>query len=170
MAERSEIERSGFTRNKKSMFLIIPIMLLFLVALALTVYFAVNQGAWEKLLSSGQQSGQEYAQAEQTGSGNLGPVVKLKEFVVNVTDGDRTRYLKAGVSLEAINSRTKNEIKQRKPQIRDAILFHASNKDYRELRDMQGKKQLQAEIQHKINSILQKGKVRQVFFTEFVIQ
>ncbi len=170
MAERTEIERAGFTRNKKSMFLIVPIVLLLGAALALTVYFAVDQGAWERLLGSTQRVGQQQAQAGQTGSSTLGPVIKLDDFVVNVTDGERTRYLKAGLSLEAINSRTKSEIKNRKPQIRDAILFHASNKSFRELRDLQGKKQLQAEIQHKINSILQSGKVRQVFFTEFVIQ
>jgi flagellar FliL protein len=171
MPEKSELE-SGIRRNRKSMFLIVPILLLFLAALILTLYIVINEGAWENLIGSGKSSAaQSYASAESSGDGgSLGPLIKLNNFVVNVTDGERTRYLKAGITLEGVNSQTKREIKQRKPQIRDAVLSHASNKNFRELRDLQGKQQLQAEIQHKINSILQRGKVRRVFFTEFVIQ
>jgi flagellar FliL protein len=56
------------------------------------------------------------------------------------------------------------------PQIRDAILLLVGNKTFEELQDLEGKKQLKAEIMSKINGILQTGKVKAIFFTEFVVQ
>ena len=56
------------------------------------------------------------------------------------------------------------------PQVRDAVLLLIGNKTYEELQDLQGKKQLKAELMNKINSFLQTGKVSSVYFTNFVVQ
>jgi flagellar FliL protein len=56
------------------------------------------------------------------------------------------------------------------PQMRDAIILLISNKTFEELQDLQGKKQLKAELQSRINSILQTGKVTSIYFTNFVVQ
>lgn len=170
MAENSEMERKGFLSNKKGKLLILPIAILFLAAVGLTTYFLLYQGAWAGLSGSDQKGKEGNSSQKTKADSGLGPTIKLDNFVVNIADGERTRYLKAGITLEAMDKQTKKEIKERKPQIRDAILFLSSNKNFRELRDLQGKKQLQADIQHKINSILQEGKVRRIFFTEFVVQ
>jgi len=170
MAENTEMEGKGFWRSKKSKFLILPIGLLLLVAVGLVTYFFLYQGAWASLTGGEQQAEDKNASESQSESQSLGPTIKLDNFVVNISDGERTRYLKTGITLEAMDKKTKQEIKNRKPQIRDAVIFLSSNKNFRELRDLQGKKQLQADIQHKINSILKEGKVRRIFFTEFVVQ
>ena len=62
------------------------------------------------------------------------------------------------------------EVNQRMPQIKDAILLLLSNKTYSELSDLQGKIQLRAELINKLNGILQQGKVKRIYFTEFVVQ
>ena len=170
MADNSEMERKGILRNRKTAFLILPIGVLLLAAVALITYFLLYQGAWASLTGGEQaKAGQNASESASKRSG-LGPTLKLDSFVVNISDGERTRYLKTGITLEAMDKRTKKEIEKRRPQIRDAILFLSSNKSFRELRDLQGKKQLQADIQHKINSILQQGRVQRIFFTEFVVQ
>ena len=56
------------------------------------------------------------------------------------------------------------------PQIRDSILLLIGNKTYEELQDLQGKKQLKAELTSKLNSILHYGKVKEIYFTDFVVQ
>jgi flagellar FliL protein len=56
------------------------------------------------------------------------------------------------------------------PQIRDSILMLIGNKTYDELQDIQGKKQLQAELISKLNSILRTGKVKEIYFTDFIVQ
>ena len=56
------------------------------------------------------------------------------------------------------------------PQIRDAILLLVGNKTFEELQDLQGKKQLKAELLSKINAILQSGQAKSIYFTDFVVQ
>ncbi len=170
MAENSDMERKGFLSGKKGKFLILSIAVLLLLAVGLTTYFLLYQGAWAGLTGDEQGGKGENASQKASENSGLGPTIKLDNFVVNITDGERTRYLKTGITLEAMDKKTKKEIKERKPQIRDAILFLSSNKNFRELRDLQGKKQLQADLQHKINSILHEGEVKRIFFTEFVVQ
>lgn len=114
----------------------------------------------------------------------IGPMIEIKEFVVNIiSEGDR-HYVKAALTIELINNLTvvdkktevtgndlaKEEATQRMPQIRDSILLLIGNKTYEELQDLQGKKQLKAELANKINSILQRGKVKEIYFTDFVVQ
>ena len=68
------------------------------------------------------------------------------------------------------DAEVKGEVEKRMPQMRDAILLLIGNKTYEELQDLQGKKQLKAEITSKINSFLKVGKVKAVYFTNFVVQ
>jgi flagellar FliL protein len=56
------------------------------------------------------------------------------------------------------------------PQLQDAILLLVGNKTFDELRDLQGKLQLRAELMEKLNKIMQKGQVRKIYFTDFVVQ
>jgi flagellar FliL protein len=56
------------------------------------------------------------------------------------------------------------------PQIKDAILLLVGNKTFGELNDLQGKIQLRAELINKVNSILLNGKVKRIYFTDFVVQ
>ncbi len=62
------------------------------------------------------------------------------------------------------------ELNERMPQIKDAVLLLVGNKTFDELRDMQGKIQLRAELINRLNGILVKGKVKRIYFTDFVVQ
>ncbi len=100
----------------------------------------------------------------------LGPTVVLDEFIANLMDDEETRYLKAGIALETTNEAAATELQQRMPQVRDAILLLVSSRTYNELRDLQGKLQLRAEVVARLNGFLRTGKVKKVYFTDFVIQ
>lgn len=114
------------------------------------------------------------APAAAPGSGGqpaaVGPMVNIDSFVINILEEKETRYLKAAVTLELDSLPTADEVKLRMPQIRDAILLLVGNKTFNEVRDLQGKLQLRAEMLDKINSLLQVGKVQQIYFTDFVVQ
>ncbi len=103
-------------------------------------------------------------------SSKVGPMVKIDDFVVNLLDRDATRYLKASVTFEVDTEEAAEEIKERMPQIRDAILLLVGNKNFNELRDLQGKMQLRAELIGQLNTILRKGQIKFIYFTNFVIQ
>ncbi len=100
----------------------------------------------------------------------IGPMVDITEFIVNIISEDNTHYVKASLTLELDSEFAKEEADKRMPQIRDAILLLVGNKTYEELHDLQGKRQLKAELLSKINSFLQSGKVKSIYFTDFVVQ
>ncbi len=100
----------------------------------------------------------------------IGPMVNIDEFIVNIISGDAAHYVKASITVELTNEAVQAEVQQRMPQMRDAILMLIGNKTFEELQDLQGKKQLKAELQSRINTFLQTGKVTSVYFTNFVVQ
>ena len=100
----------------------------------------------------------------------IGPMVEIKEFVVNIIGQDVSHYVKASMSLELDREATLDEVNKRMPQIRDAILLLIGNKTYEELQDIQGKNQVKAEVKSKINSFLKTGKVNNVYLIDFVVQ
>ncbi|PHR29442.1 MAG: flagellar basal body protein FliL [Desulfotalea sp.] len=105
-----------------------------------------------------------------TKKAEIGPMVSIDEFVVNIISGDTPHYVKASFTVELSNEEVQPEVEQRMPQVRDAILLLIGNKTFEELQDLQGKRQLKAELKSKINSFLQSGKVRAIYFTNFVVQ
>lgn len=103
-------------------------------------------------------------------SAEIGPMVNIEEFIVNIISAESNHYVKASLTLELTNELTKDEVTKRMPQIRDSILLSVGNKTYEELQDLQGKKQLKAELASKLNAILQTGNVKSIYFTDFVVQ
>ena len=56
------------------------------------------------------------------------------------------------------------------PQLRDGILLLLSSKSMEEIQGIEGKIALRSELVMRVNQILKQGKVRNLYFTEFVIQ
>lgn len=101
---------------------------------------------------------------------NLGPMVDVREFIVNIISDDNSHYLRTSLTIELSNQAAYDEINKRMPQIRDAILMLASSKTFEELYDVHGKKQLKAELLIELNEMLTKGEAVAVYFTDFVVQ
>ncbi|WP_028585483.1 flagellar basal body-associated FliL family protein [Desulfogranum mediterraneum] len=100
----------------------------------------------------------------------IGPMVNIEEFIVNIIGNDSAHYVKASLTLELSNEQVMEEANKRMPQIRDAVLLLIGNKTFEELQDLQGKKQVKAELKSKLNSFLQSGKVKNIYLTDFVVQ
>ncbi|KJR96309.1 MAG: flagellar basal body protein FliL [Desulfobulbaceae bacterium BRH_c16a] len=167
MAEKKEIQtdKGG---NKKKMFLIIGIIVLVLLAGAGTAAFFLlkkSPDTKEQQNPASQVSVPELNQMAQ-----IGPMVNIEEFIINIISADTPHYVKATFAIELTNEEVKTEVELRMPQMRDAILLLIGNKSFEELQDLQGKNQLKAEITSKINSFLKSGKVKAVYFTNFVVQ
>jgi flagellar FliL protein len=101
---------------------------------------------------------------------NLGPMVDVREFIVNIISDDNSHYLRTSLTIELSNQAAYDELNKRMPQIRDAILMLASSKTFEELYDVHGKKQLKAELLIELNEMLTKGEAVAVYFTDFVVQ
>jgi flagellar protein FliL len=100
----------------------------------------------------------------------LGPLLKMEDFVVNIMQKDTTRFLKIGITLEMKDIESNERIKNRMPQIIDAVLLLVGNKQFDQIKDLQGKLQLKADLLAHINSLIGKDEVTDIFFTDFVVQ
>jgi flagellar FliL protein len=166
MAEQKE--EAGTGKNKKKLFIIIG-------AVVLVLSIGGGFGAWFFLKEApvpedAQTPGQQVPVPALGQKTQIGPMVNIEEFIVNIISGDAAHYVKASLTVELTNEEVTIEVEQRMPQMRDAVLLLISNKTYEELQDLQGKKQLKAELLSKINSFLQTGKVTSIYFTNFVVQ
>ena len=153
---------AGVHRNQT----IAVLTVLLLVAVALS-------GGWYYYSSTAGSSGSvsyESTPPEVGTEVNLGPMVDIREFIVNIISDDNSHYLRISLTIELSNQAAYDEMEMRMPQIRDAILMLASNKTFEELYDVHGKKQLKAELLIELNEMLTKGEAVAVYFTDFVVQ
>lgn len=101
----------------------------------------------------------------------IGPQFDLDPFVVNmIDDGRGPRYLKVEVKFELENAEVQPEIEGRLSQIRDELLLLFSSKRTTDVETIDGKRILKDEIFTRVNKILVTGRIKRVYFTEFVIQ
>ncbi len=99
-----------------------------------------------------------------------GPVVELDPFLLNLADRDELRFLKVSIKLELDRPEEKTDYQNKIPAIRDALLVLLSSKESQLLRTVNGKKRIREEILTRANGVMSRGKVANVFFTDFIIQ
>jgi len=126
---------------------------------------------WTKLssLDKPQEAGavQPETQAQKP---SIGPVFPLDSFIVNLSDQGGKRYLRVTMTLELSDPKIAEQLTPRLPQVRDAILMILPNKKVEELQTTEGKHALRTELMAKLNEMAGNGSVKNIFFTEFVIQ
>jgi flagellar FliL protein len=98
----------------------------------------------------------------------VGKVVPLETFIVNLAGSKGRKVAKVNMEMELKGDGVSEEIEKRKAQIRDYIIIILSSKTYEEISTKEGKNNLRNEIKDTINSYLTKGKITNVFFTEFI--
>ena len=93
----------------------------------------------------------------------------MGDITVNLLGGQT--YLQTSISLELEkDKKIKAEIKEKKPQIQDAIITILSTFTSEELLTQDGKNRLKGEIKNKVDSLLSCGKIKGVYFTTFIMQ
>lgn len=102
------------------------------------------------------------------GSEEIGQVIALETFIVNLAGSKGRKVLKVNMELEVKGQEVIQEIENRKAQIRDFIIIILSSKSYEEIASKEGKNALRGEIKDNINSFLSKGKITNVYFTELI--
>ncbi len=167
--ERKEgTEQQGEPKGKKS-----P-MKLIVVALVIVLLMGGGAFAWKSgMLSSvlgGKNEKKAAGEVKEDSTQEIGPIYPMEPFIVNLNEPLGKRYLKVKVELEMDKEDLRPEMDKRLPQFRDGILTLLSSKSYNDISDLSGKYQLRAEILGMVNGYLKTGKVRNVYFTEFIVQ
>lgn len=99
-----------------------------------------------------------------------GVEVEVGTFIANLSDKDADRYIKVTIIMEVQDEKVKEEATKRMPQIKDSINTLLFTKTSEELKSPEGIEKLKEEIIKRTNAILPLGGVKDVYFTEFIIQ
>lgn len=100
----------------------------------------------------------------------IGPLYPLDTMIVNLSDDGGKRYLRVTMALELSDPESVDTIESRLPQIRDAVLMILPTKTYDDVSTTDGKIALRNQVMEKINTLMTKGRVNNIYFTEFVVQ
>jgi len=103
-------------------------------------------------------------------TGEIGIIYPLEPLIVNLDEERATRYLKISLSLEVDNQEVVNELNTLKPRLIDSLITLLSNKKFTEIQSIEDKKKIRREIIAEFNKRLIKGRVINVYFSEFIIQ
>ena len=104
------------------------------------------------------------------GAAVAGPIIPLTPFIVNLADPGGRRYLKITVELELDKKEGEAEFKGRVPEIRDQIIQALTSKTFQQVQGVAGKTVLREELTARMNTILKVSKIKNIYFTEFVVQ
>lgn len=99
--------------------------------------------------------------------------VKMDTFTVNLHDPDADRFLQVDMDLKVQESKDDELLKQRMPELRNAILLLLSSQQSADLKTVAGKKKLSEAIKASANALLTQvapGAVQEVYFNSFIIQ
>ncbi len=159
-----------------------------IIVIALLVLLLVGGGAAAFFLlgSSGEEAAAEGAPAAQhqeaakpdkkktskksTDHLAIGPMYPMAQFVVNLLSESGNRFLKVAIDLELSDVKLQPEMDHKKSLIRDIIIRTFSSKTFEEISTLKGKDKLKDEGLEKINENLSDGQVKNIYFTDFVVQ
>ena len=148
--------------------------LLLLIILAVAILAGGGGAAWFMLGSGEEEAHAKDKKHEKSAADEHhdepGPIVELDGFVLNLADQEDLRYLKMTIKLELDRPEEKTDFAAKVPAIRDSLLVLLSSKESHLLRTTNGKRRVREEIRNRVNGLMKKGKIENVFFTDFVIQ
>lgn len=158
--EEAPVAKKGFLDNKVVLFGII--IVLQLVTAIVLIEFVVTPKL--KAIADGSpEITQEVVQE--------GVLVDLEEMVVTLNDRDATPgFLRINVNLEVTDQKIADKATEKLPKLRDTVILTLSSKTSQEMRSVQGKEIVKAEIFKKLQNILPTGSLMGVYFSDLVIQ
>ncbi len=133
--------------------------------LALVAMFAMGFGAGCDDSESDGEAGDEVEQA-------VG-VLEMETFLTNINDPAGERHARLGVKLAITPEEQVAEIKADPllmARLRDRILTLLTSKTYRQLNEAKGKELFRKQIIERLNPLLESGEVKEVLFSDFVVQ
>jgi flagellar FliL protein len=126
--------------------------------------------ALDQIVNPPSQKSSQEAGNEASQQAHLGPIYSLDTFIVNLSDPGGNRFLRATMDLEVKSEDIRQEIEKRLPQVRDSILMTLPSRRVQDIQSAEGKIALRNELMTKLDALLEKKAIINIYFTEFVIQ
>jgi len=133
--------------------------------------YAATIGWHSPSITESQLAAEDEAQTE-SDEASSGPLVyTMDKFTVNLA-GEPKRTIRVEVNLEMLGKDGFEEVinNDNKAKARDRIVRLLNDQTFSEVESIQGKLFLKDKIAMELNGILDKGVVKDVYFSEFVVQ
>lgn len=174
--DESEEEKEKPEESEKKSFDIKSIKLLPLLAIVLLSFIIVIVLIW-LLLSDKKTTPVDQKEIEKTAtideSEKEEPLVLYSFdpfFVPLVGSPKEKNFLQIDLNAELSSTMLKKEIKTSLPEIRSSIFKIITSKSIADIKDEKGKKRLKSEIIAKLNSLVRSGTIKEIYFSQFIIQ
>jgi len=185
MAEEEKTnEEEEAPQEKKSsnmlMIIIIVVLILIIVIGAVVAFLLMDSGDEEAAAAPAPQAQEKQVDRPKRKSANafedtrkldeIGTLYPLDTFTVNLKSDSGRRYLKVTMSLELEGEELSMELDAKAAVLRDRIIRILSSKTLEEISSKKGKQKVTEQIMDTLNAMLSDGRIKGIYFTEFVIQ
>ena len=100
----------------------------------------------------------------------IGEMLVMEPFVVNLADPRGKRYLKVKIELELESKEAVDKATKASPKLRDMVIMMLTSLGFEEIMTPEGKIRVRDELLMRFNEILQPDHIKNIYFTEFVVQ
>ena len=185
MAKKETSEEESTPKEKKSsnllMIVIIAILILIIVIGAVVAVLLMSDNNETVDTTSTPQTQEKRVSKQSHGSSSsvmdntrkldqIGTLYPLDTFTVNLKSDSGRRYLKVTMSLELEGKELSTELDAKTAVLRDRIIRILSSKTLEEISSKKGKQKVSEQIMDTLNAMLTDGRIKGIYFTEFVIQ
>jgi flagellar protein FliL len=153
----------------KLIYAVLGLNLIVLLALAAFVWMNLSKSQRQMSLADIEASKSTVSEGEAV-SGSAEAKFIPESFTVNLADSSGAHFAKVDVEIEVDGDAVREEVIRLRPRIRDFIVVILSSKTYDQIASVDGRDFLREEIRNKINGYLTKGQIKNVYFTQFIIQ
>ena len=188
--QEEDLPEGGEKKKSGNLLLIIIIAVLFLIIIIGGIIAFMMMGSHEEEAGAatttkeasahGDEKASEAAAAESEhadsgdshgeSSTEVGIMFPLDLFTVNLLSESGRRYLKVEMNLELEGEELAIELEKKKPVLRDIIIRILSSKSLEEISTAKGKETLKEQIVSELNKRVKDGKIKNVYFVDFVVQ
>jgi flagellar FliL protein len=146
-------------------------LLFIIIAVVLVLAGGGGYFAYTKFMTKTPAIGEvEAEKAKKAAENAVGEMVGLEPFVVNLADPQGKRYLKLKVTIELESAEMLDQVEKANPKLRDMVIMMLTSLTFEEVMTPEGKIRIRDELLERFNHVLRPNRIKNIYFTEFVIQ
>ena len=112
----------------------------------------------------------QQVEAKKSSTDNIGEIYSLESFTVNLADPKGKRYIKIKIELEMDTPDSLKKVEKAVPILRDAVIVMLTSLSFEEVMTPEGKIRIRDELLIRFNQILKPDRIKNIYFTEFLVQ
>jgi flagellar FliL protein len=162
-AQTTENEEAPKPKSKMMFFIVLGVGILLLGGGG---FFAYTKFLTQKpAIEEGTEEG-----GEKKDNAPIGEIYALEPFVVNLADPKGKRYLKVKIVIELETPESAAKAAQVAPKLRDMVIMMLTSLGFEEVMTPEGKIRIRDELLERFNQTMRPDRIKNIYFTEFVVQ